>query len=61
MANSIEINNSYFTVEHSKDGLPYEEVGTVPGAGNSDAVLSYSLTDTHPFMNVTYYRLKQTD
>src|SRR6185436_5233689 len=56
-----EINNDYFTVERSKNGNEFEEVGKVDGAGNSTAVLNYSLTDYKPYTGISYYRLKQTD
>jgi len=57
---SSEINNSYFTVEKSKDGKVFEILGTVEGAGNSSVQLSYNMLDSKPHL-VTYYRLKQTD
>lgn len=56
-----EINNDFFTVESSIDGEQWEERGTIKGAGNSSALLSYSLTDENPFAGTSYYRLKQTD
>lgn len=56
-----EQNNEYFTVERSEDGVQFEEVGRVPGAGNSNSILSYYLYDEYPFHPLTYYRLKQTD
>lgn len=56
-----EINNDYFTVEKSKDGFVYEEIGIVEGAGNSNTMLKYNLLDRHPLNGISYYRLKQTD
>lgn len=56
-----EIHNDYFTVEHSTDAFNFEVLGNVDGAGNSTAVLSYSLEDLSPETGVNYYRLKQTD
>lgn len=56
-----ETNNDYFTVEHSKDGMHWDEIGKVKGAGNSSTLLSYHLTDAHPPLGESYYRLKQTD
>jgi hypothetical protein len=39
----------------------FSEVGRVKGAGNSNAILNYSLTDEQPLQGISYYRLKQVD
>lgn len=56
-----EINNNYFTVERSKDGISFEKVLQVKGAKNSNSVLNYSAMDDKPYEGISYYRLKQTD
>jgi hypothetical protein len=56
-----ETNNDYFTVEKTGDGLSYEEVARVKGAGNSIAKKQYEAKDYNPYKNRSYYRLKQTD
>ena len=56
-----EINNGFFTIERSKNGLDWEEVSKIDGAGNSTALLSYSTIDENPYWGISYYRLKQTD
>jgi len=56
-----EINNHFFTIEQSFDGLNFDSVGTVEGAGNSFQILHYSISDTKANKGVSYYRLKQTD
>ncbi len=56
-----ESGNAYFTVEKSLDGINFEPVGTINGAGNSASLLSYSMTDRVPYTGKSYYRLKQTD
>ncbi|HXB11108.1 MAG TPA: T9SS type A sorting domain-containing protein [Bacteroidia bacterium] len=56
-----ETNNSYFTVQRTADGENYEDVSTVPGAGNSDGTLDYTSVDEQPLLGTSYYRLKQTD
>ena len=56
-----EINNDFFTIEKTKDGVNFELVGNVKGAGNSIEKLSYELIDASPYDGVSYYRLKQTD
>ena len=56
-----EINNDYFIIERSKDGLHFEQVGTKKGAGNSTTTLYYTMTDYDPYGGVSYYRLRQVD
>ena len=56
-----ETNNAYFTIERSKDGVIWEIITTILGAGNSNTILSYSYSDNNPYAGISYYRLKQTD
>lgn len=56
-----EINNDYFTLERTTDGVNFEVVGTVKGNGNSTKVINYSSEDNVPYSGVSYYRLKQID
>ena len=56
-----ELNNDYFTIEKSKDGLIFSEVILVDGAGNSTSIVEYFDTDRNPYEGISYYRLKQTD
>ncbi|MCX6295467.1 MAG: T9SS type A sorting domain-containing protein [Bacteroidetes bacterium] len=56
-----EKNNNFFTLEHSNDGVLFESIATLAGAGNSTALINYSSYDYQPFIGHTYYRLKQTD
>lgn len=56
-----EQNNDYFTVERSRDGLIFQDLGIVDGAGNTNTTLNYQLYDFDPYPGITYYRLKQTD
>lgn len=58
---ATETNNDFFDVERTTDGLSFESVGQVDGAGNSSSVRSYSYTDRFPYEGLAYYRLKQTD
>ncbi|MBL7888341.1 MAG: T9SS type A sorting domain-containing protein [Bacteroidia bacterium] len=58
---ATEINNDFFTLEKSIDGVNFVPLTTIDGAGNSTDQLNYQLTDNSPFRGVTYYRLKQTD
>ncbi len=57
-----EKNNNYFTVERSADGVNFESISVVKGAGNSNGMRSYKDYDLKPLdIDVAYYRLKQTD
>ena len=58
---ATEINNSYFTIERSLDGLEWEIAGTVPGSNNSSQLIDYSFIDRHGFGQNSFYRLTQTD
>jgi alpha-tubulin suppressor-like RCC1 family protein len=58
---ATEINNDYFSVEKSKDGIHFETIATINGAGNSTQVLNYLFKDAQPFTGINYYRLRQTD
>jgi hypothetical protein len=60
-ATASEESNDFYTIERSSDGLHFEEVLTVAGAGNSNEVLTYMATDAKPLPGRTFYRLKQTD
>jgi hypothetical protein len=56
-----ETGNDYFTIETSKDASDFSELMQVPGAGNSNTLLSYQVLDTRNLQGTVYYRLKQTD
>ena len=56
-----EINNDFFTIERSMDGVNWSSLLHVEGAGNSSQVLNYKQEDNQPLNGDSYYRLKQTD
>jgi len=56
-----EINNDYFTIERSTEGIHFDSLLSVKGAGNSTTRLFYSADDDHPLNGNSYYRLKQTN
>ncbi len=60
-ATSSEVNNDYFTLEHSKDGENFKAIKNIKGAGFSNEVLNYNYLHDKPFIGINYYRLKQTD
>jgi len=56
-----ELNNDYFTVEKSPDGLNFTPLTMIPSRGNSSEIVEYSTFDFSPFSGNNYYRLLQTD
>ncbi|WP_221392562.1 M4 family metallopeptidase [Dyadobacter sp. NIV53] len=58
---TAEVNNDYFSVERSSDGLIFSQVGKVTGAGNSSVKNNYRFTDAGFPIGISYYRLKQVD
>jgi len=58
---ATEINNDFFTVERSSDGMEFHPLLRVEGAGNSTHTLCYDDVDRQPFSGTSYYRLRQTD
>ncbi len=57
-----EINNDYFTIEHSIDGINFEDIAIISGVGNSSTRNDYGCSH-HNYKkgSINYYRLKQTD
>jgi len=60
-ATASEVDNDFFTVERSRDGINFETIGTVDGAGTSHSINTYSFPDKSPNYGLSYYRLRQTD
>lgn len=58
---ATESNNDKFELERSKDGINFEFLGFVKGAGNSSTQQSYLFSDFLPYAGISYYRLKQVD
>ena len=56
-----EYNNDFFTLERSKDGIQFEPIAEIKGAGTDESFNTYSYTDLTPIHGDNYYRLKQTD
>lgn len=56
-----ETGNSHFTMERSADGINYETLAIILGAGDSRIERSYNYTDLKPTLGRNFYRLKQTD
>ena len=56
-----QVNNDYFTIEHSNNLNEWEEIGLVYGDGNTNQILNYYLFDESPDIGNNYYKLSQTD
>ncbi len=58
-----EVNNNYFEVEKSNNGLSFSKLNKVNayGNGNSSYQQQYQTVDVQPYNKVSYYRLKQVD
>jgi hypothetical protein len=56
-----ETNTSYFTVQHSSDGVNFETVGEQQAAGNSNSAKEYAMRDENSLEGTSYYRLVTTD
>lgn len=49
-----------FELQHATDGLNFESIGTLQGAGPSTIAQGYSFTHQHVQTSLNFYRLKQT-
>ncbi|MFN8154986.1 MAG: T9SS type A sorting domain-containing protein [Bacteroidia bacterium] len=56
-----EVNNDYFMVQKSTNGQDFTDLKKVNGAGTSNTVHNYSVTDPQPAQGINYYRLRQVD
>lgn len=58
---ATEINNDFFTIEHSVPGMEFKWLFEVTGAGTSTRRIDYERMHENPDPGINYYRLKQTD
>jgi hypothetical protein len=58
---SDQKNNKLFVIERSRNGVNFENIGTVAGDGNYANMREYFYTDNKPFGGVNYYRIRQED
>ena len=60
---ATEINNDYFIIEKSFDGINGQEIARIQGSGNSNMLKTYILADEafEKSQNQVYYRLIQVD
>lgn len=60
-ATAQEIQNDYFSLQHSRDGVHFLEFGQVKGQGTSSAFNEYHYDHNNMVAGKNFYRLKQID
>lgn len=60
-ATATEINNDYFVIHRSFDGINWEILAKIDGSGNTNSIHTYRYVDTKPMNKTIYYRLSQHD
>ncbi len=58
---ATEVNNKFFTIEHSKNGIDFDFLANVNSLGNSNIERQYKYTHHNPINGVNFYRLSQTN
>lgn len=58
---ATEVNNDYFQIERSSNGLDFTAIGKVNGSGDSYEMNEYTYVDKEPVLGANFYRLKQID
>jgi hypothetical protein len=56
-----EINFDHFEIERSTSNTNFNQIGIVPGKGDSQFAQDYSFQDLNPSEGANYYRLKMVD
>lgn len=55
-----ELNNDYFTLEHSQDGIQWSEIARIDGNGTTNNPVNYEYSTSRSLIS-SYFRLVQTD
>jgi hypothetical protein len=58
---AAEINNDYFIVRTSKDGINFNEIAMVDGSGTSNITNNYSYIHQDAPIGINYYQIEQVD
>jgi len=58
---ATEINNNFFTLQESKTGIDFSDLGKIAGTGNSSILKNYEAEFSSDDLEYDYFRLKQTD
>ncbi len=60
-ATATEINNDYFEVQRSDDGVNFVEIAKIQGNGTINQKVEYSYLDKKSSLKASFYRLRQVD
>ncbi len=60
-ATSSEVNNDYYSVQYSMNGLEWDEIAQIAGMGNSNQLVQYTYKDKSRRSGLGYYRISQFD
>ena len=60
-ATANEVNNYFFDVQRSKNGVDFENIGRVNGSGTTNETKTYTYKDATPIAGMNIYRLRQID
>ena len=60
-ATATELNNDFFEVQHSMDGIEFKSIDSVQGNGTTNELIDYSFTHSSPAYGINFYRLRQVD
>ena len=60
-ATANEVNNYFFEVQRSKNGVDFENIGRVNGSGTTNETKTYTYKDATPIAGLNIYRLRQID
>ncbi len=58
---TTEVDNDYFELQRSGDGISFYGIREIKGRGTSNELSFYSTIDRNPIAGTSYYRLKQVD
>ena len=58
---ATELDNDRFIIERSSDGVDFQPIGQMPGAGTTHSQTDYFHLDPDPVPGINYYRLVQID
>mgnify|MGYP000082505637 CR=1 FL=1 len=60
-ATGTELNNDYFEIQHSTNGIEFSTIDKVDGAGTTLNERTYEFAHKSPKSGLNYYRLRQVD
>ena len=56
-----EVNNNYFEILHSVDGISFEKIAEINGSGFSNERIDYSYTTSEIIPGTNYFAIRQVD